>query len=1045
MRPLKLTMSAFGPYAEEETIDFTLLEDEKIFLITGPTGAGKTTIFDAMSYGIYGRASGNERESDNFRSDFAREDRLTFVELYFEIRGRSYYIKRTPQQKKKKLKGEGYTEQKSDAELKLPEGKVITGVTEVNKKIQELFGISYEQFRQIVMIPQGEFRELLSAGSRDREEIFRRVFGTQSFLRVQESLEVKAKALADAIKSFIEQRNTNIRNLNWEEREDFISLRNSDNLNLQELLSLSKVLMDEDKDKGRSLSKIIQALEEELLKYQQEITKAVQLNKELSDFKSLEMRRFELEGKKDYYYNHEFALEKGRKALTLRGKEEYEKNRRVNLSLKEKSLEESRKNLDSISMSLEESKLCLEREEGREEERKTLTSIVSDLTKNLEKVREFMEKRHTIEEVEKTLKLNEKRKSQKAAQVVEIKENLERLQEEIGILQSASISLKEKENDLKEKKEHKRKLDRLYSEEQRLSSIRDSYKICREDCLKEELVLKNAKGRYENLEDIYRKGQAGILGDMLQENIPCPVCGSLHHPSPARKMEGMPTEEELKDSKRVFEEKNKLYNELLNKLTELNTKGSEQGKTVNLLKEELSPFLTKDIDSVKKEELLSFVIREKLILEDELKSIDNEIFKLKEKENQLKNSLERQKHYKEELKVQEEEVKSLESTYLQSYGLYQRESEALKRLKEAMPSGIFSLEDLNREIEEKGNRLKDLEEKYKKAQENYNLLCNKKAAAEADNRNKEEDLRRGKEELKEAQRDLIEGVRQRGFKDIQDYERYKLSEDEIVRLDEEIKAYNEELKSITDRWAEREKVLQGLEPIDITIIENKVTSLKEEKQKLQEEERLLFSRITNNEKLLKEIIRLQNKIAEKEDSYLIFGELARVSKGNNPERISFERYVLAAYFDEIIEAANARFLKMTSGRYLLSRIKEKIKGNAQQGLELEVYDNYTGKCRHVKTLSGGESFKASLSMALGLADVVQANAGGISLETMFVDEGFGTLDPESLDNAISTLIELQSSGRLVGIISHVPELKERIQAKLVITTGVQGSHASFEL
>lgn len=205
----------------------------------------------------------------------------------------------------------------------------------------------------------------------------------------------------------------------------------------------------------------------------------------------------------------------------------------------------------------------------------------------------------------------------------------------------------------------------------------------------------------------------------------------------------------------------------------------------------------------------------------------------------------------------------------------------------------------------------------------------------------------------------------------------------------------------------------------------------------------MFSRLDNNIKTLKEIKKLNEKISEKEDDYKIIGELARISNGDNDERITFERYVLAAYFDEIIAAANIRLSKMTGGRFLLSRKEEKGKGRRQEGLELEVFDNYTGKARHVKTLSGGESFKASLSLALGLADVIQSYAGGISLDTIFIDEGFGTLDPESLDNAIETLVELQNGGRLVGIISHVPELKERIDSILEIIPTKEGSKARF--
>lgn len=1045
MRPLKLKMSAFGPYAGEETIDFTALQDKNIFLITGPTGAGKTTIFDGITFALYGRASGDERKSENFRSDFADEDRLTFVELWFEVKGKKYYIKRIPQQKKKKARGEGYTDQKSDAELQLSEEKVITGIKDVQEKINEIFGITYEQFKQIVMIPQGEFRELLSANSSEREIIFRKIFGTYSFRRVQELLEESSRELISGIKSFLEQRNTNIRNLQCGEDEEFENLKNAKDLNLTEILSRAEKLRKEDEIKRIELSEKIASIDEELNLIQKSIAEGVQINKKFQEKEILERKKQELEEKRYFYYNQEYLLNKARKAMAMQGKEEYYINRKNNVDLKGQASIKSEEALKHMEKLFLEAEGNIKAQEEKEEERKHLAAYIAEMNKDIDKVREYEIKKQSINEVFENLKLREKNKNDKVLFIEELKLNIDKVSQNLDRLKDTSSKLLEHNNHLKEKEEIKRKLDRLHLEDEKLTDIRNCFKNCRDKFTQAEACYKKSKEEFEYMDEVFRKGQAGILAEKLEENKPCPVCGALHHPSPAALIGGVPREEELKKSKVVYERNLEIYNNLLNELTRYKTQGISQKEVVDSIKEELKSFIIRDISNLEKEELTGFVSSEREGLNRDIELLKVKINSLKEDEKQLRLDTENLKKLKDKLIKEEKLLKDLDNLYLEAYGHYERESEGLRKLKEDIPEDISSLKALNEKINSHKNRLSLLEKEYKEAQSAFNKAGNDAAAARADRAVKQKEYEISKLELQGALNDFREAIKEKGFQDEGDYQNHKLKEEEIARIDKSIKDYNEEIKSTVDRFEEAIKNLEGLERVDISLIEQKHIDIKEKRSVLLEEDKKLFARMNNNQKLLGEIIKLQDVIKEKEESYRIIGELARVAKGDNNQRVSFERYVLAAYFDDIIEAANIRLLKMTSGRYLLSRIKEKGKGSAQQGLELEVYDNYTGKARHVKTLSGGESFKASLSMALGLADVVQSYSGGISLETMFVDEGFGTLDPESLDNAISSLIELQSSGRLVGIISHVPELKERIDARLEITPGMQGSHAEFVL
>ena len=1043
MRPLKLTMSAFGPYAGEEIVDFTLLKDKKIFLITGPTGAGKTTIFDAISFAIYGKASGGDRESENFRSDFAEEDRITYVELSFLLKGKEYYIKRIPQQLKKKRKGDGYTEQKSDAELISPEGKVYTGVTEVNKKIQELFGISYEQFKQIVMIPQGEFRELLSSNSKDREEIFRRVFGTYGFLKIQEKLDSGAKELENKIKSLKEQRGAYVKGISFPGNEEFSTLTSGDVLNIPEFLILSKRLIDEDKISRQELTELIHKKEEELASISQEITKGTSLNKELKALGELRERKRLLEDKKESYYALEYKLERSKKASAIRGKEDYLTSRSLYKDQCQKALEKDKQSLEKALEALSLRQQKLKEQEELKDYRKSLGESITELKKDIASVKEYEEKKLNINNIQRTYEALKKDRDTKQQLVDNTSKELTILGDFVSKHQAVPKELIIKENLYKETKELEVKLLKLYQEEERLLTLRKEFSEKRTLCKSKEDVFKRTKDLYDSLDLAFKKGQAGILGEELEEGRPCPVCGSTHHPAPAKRGKDIPSEEDLKKAKVNYEKSNKDFNEILSELAGLREKGSEQGRYVDELKHDISSKLTIDIISLPKEELLDNINNELQGVKSKLSSLKLELAELSKQDKALSQAIKEEEVLKVKLRALEEEKKALEEGYLSAYSTHEREKELLSHLERSLPQGVNSLIELQKLIGKKEEELHLLEESFKKAQEAYNDAVSEKSALEGNIRTREEALYKAKEELLLADTELKEALRLQGFQDREEYSSYKISDKEIEALEEDIKNFNQELKSIRDLCVEREKALQGAEPVSLEGLEEQLIAKGREKTDLTERERLIYSRISGNEKNLAAIEAIQVNLEGLEEEYSVIGELSKVSRGFNSERISFERYVLAAYFDEIITAANVRLNKMTSGRYALYRIQEKTKGSHQQGLDLEVYDNYTGKARHVKTLSGGESFKASLSMALGLADVVQANAGGISLETMFVDEGFGTLDPESLDSAISTLIELQKSGRLVGIISHVPELKERIEAKLIITTGIEGSHASF--
>lgn len=469
----------------------------------------------------------------------------------------------------------------------------------------------------------------------------------------------------------------------------------------------------------------------------------------------------------------------------------------------------------------------------------------------------------------------------------------------------------------------------------------------------------------------------------------------------------------------------------------------ESLKELNETKQKLVLALGKNILTMTHDEVLAYINENGPKLKAEVDLIESNIQKLDKSINEKASIESFIEKYQKDLQRKETELPIDEAEYTALYGRVMSEEEQLKSIEEEIPEEIRSSSKLLAKIKNLEVRLIALEKAYKEAQDNFNDAKNEYASIKADKEGKFRAIEESAKEVEFYQNSLKGKLLEYGFSDYEEYTRFKITEEEIKEIDRKIEEYYKKLQGLKGSLEKAENDAKGLKIVDIEELSKVFEELKERQKNLEDKEKNIFLRIKNNNNALKEIEKINEEIKNDEVQYGIVSDLAKTANGSNDEKITFERYVLAAYFDEIISAANLRLDKMTGGRFVLKRKEDRGKYGRQEGLELEVFDNYTGRARHVKTLSGGESFKASLALALGLADIVQAYAGGISLDTMFVDEGFGTLDPESLDHAIQCLIDLQKSGRLVGIISHVPELKERIDVRLEITPAKEGSRVSF--
>ncbi|QNU67049.1 AAA family ATPase [Ruminiclostridium herbifermentans] len=1073
MKPLKLTISAFGPYAGVQEIDFTIL-NEQIFLISGPTGAGKTTIFDAISFALFGEPSGSSRDRDSLRSDFAEPETETFVELNFELRGKVYKIRRSPQQEQKKLRGEGYTTRNADAELLMPDGTLITKISNVDEKINMLLGINKSQFKQIVMLPQGEFRKLLEADSNEREIIFRKIFGTEAFAEIQKKLENESKELYKEVHDIKTRIDTYIKHFDCGNKIELEEIRNSKNVNIDLFLEEIKKLSVADTEELGILKSQLEIITANQGTLKEEIAKSNEINKKLKDKEQISRDYAISIARTEEYSQKEADLEFARKALSISEIDEQCKITKQSIETKSGELTLAKQQAENSSKYylVCKEKLILEKE--KEPLKKKYEAELSVLNNMLPKVIQY----------DKSLKALETAKV-KSAEIINL------LEAEQRNLEVAKKNYKDQEENLKQlyiMESECAKLDKDISENKKLLIELDNINKLIISFIEQAELFEAKKldfegfdtefvkfrSKLEQLEDNYIRGQAGILAKTLHENEPCPVCGSLEHPNPAKAMESIPSEDELKELKKQYASLSDQRTDKLKVISELG--GNLESKKLEIK----NKFLTLESQSIHLFDMDSFnqlsedkqqSIQENndnktyfeidKLTKDRLESVRKEIMdrgkKLKaetlvliDKYKEKIGVVNKKGTFEQEYKVTSAKIEELEANVnrfniqkLSASEELARLSTAVSSIEAEVPEDIRSVAKLNAKLDEKKAIIEKLETDLKKAEQAAELAKEKQSEAETAVAVKTTSLNENIEESARLERILNERLIEGGFEDYNHYVKIKKTKAEILALQDEIALFFQKLKSQKDMLTHLEEETKALEFQNIEELETKYNLLIEEQKNVQAKQNVIFSRNTNNQKALSQLESLLAKVKVLEEKYGLVGELYKVAKGENSQRLTFERYVLAAYFDEIITAANLRLEKMTCSRYLLKRKEDKSKGRAQQGLELEVFDNYTGKARHVKTLSGGEGFKASLALALGLADIVQSYAGGISLDTLFVDEGFGSLDPESLDSAIQCLVDIQKTGRLVGVISHVDELKERIKGVLEICSNKEGSYARF--
>jgi exonuclease SbcC len=1059
MRPIKLKMTAFGPYSSVEIVDFQELEGRNLFLVTGPTGSGKTTVFDAISFAMYGEASGSNddgkgRTAESLRSQYSKDDVLTEVELDFLLKGIYYSVKRIPKQKKPRARGEGFTDQKPEAELLIGGGEsktVVTGVTKVNEKIESIMGINSNQFRQIMMIPQGEFREMLNADSKAREDVLRKLFDTSLYNQMQTNLDIKAKILSKKIEEKKNLRDHEVLKIEYGSDIDLQEMLSSKNKNIAEIIVRTSKNIEEEKTIIKKSTFLIneKAKGKDSLVVEKEKAKAGNEKLNKRDAVLEEVKKFE--SRKDEINTLMEKIAMGEKTSLILQIEKNCIDRKQELNSIKKSLDDKSKELVVVEKKLSETEKIFKEEDSKENSAKREKLVENlNLLKTLEdKVRNLENIRKAVEKLEKTTSDIEKKKKLSGNMTEENRKTLKSIQDRHDNSVKAKTKLAETISEYRQCEEIKKKLEKIELNFQKVKKVIYNLNKHQKSVESEVEKLKIIDKEYKKNKLGFLKNQAAVLAHELNEGIACPVCGSMDHPFPAEFSGDYISEDRINELEESVKKQEKKLNDETKKAALAKDNRIKLNEDRKVIIEELasysesindSSFSTTETVEQLREDSIVRVLEEYSSKLESIKAKGQKFRIIADEGEELSKKVEA---LTSGISKSEIEIENLISDYLISSNKLSVEKTKLEGIYSEVPEGLRNIKSLLAKIDQANMMKKNAEESYEKSRETLNnaKIIFEKTTASIEQLEKEEKKLAVK--FGNSKKELDEKIRISGFSSFESYENAKMKNEEIKAGKKMIDDYSKELHSLNQQHEKLLLETKDLKTKDIGEFDDLISKLTEKINVIIQERSKIENRMSSNSKIMKEVKSINNEIGGGEKSYSIMGNLARIAQGRNNGMITFERYVLAAFLDDILSAANIRLRKMSQGRYILSRTEELARRNKQSGLELEVFDNYTGKSRHVKTLSGGEGFKASLSMALGLSDVVQSHSGGVQLDTMFIDEGFGTLDQESLDNAVSCLIDLQESGRLVGIISHVQELKERIDTRLEVKSTNTGSTTEF--
>lgn len=1024
MKPISLTIEAFGPYRDSVTLDFSELQNHSMFLISGPTGAGKTSILDAMVYALYGEPSGEVRKIDAIRSDFAEPERMTRVDFSFAIGDAQYRIERLPKQMVAKKRGTGMREQNASAtvyEMKDGEWKVIaTSAAAIRDTIQHIIGFRKDQFLQVVLLPQGEFRKLLVASTNEREELLHTLFRTDLYRKLQEAIKSAYDDAKTGIEGNLMKQSALIQSTPHDEDTPVLTIEHVRNL-LKNRESRRNALVVE-RDEAVKVVDLFNTLRNEWALYNQAQQSLARATSQLDLVKAKEPERTQLREKVQFltsltpsYELYKQFSDKQAVLKTLETALSDAKKGVESASQHESKCTEDHDVLASQAETIQVKRTTLAQLQQQSEKfdelallNQELTTLKGNLeTQDSEKSDAALQAQHKIVADLDVALVEERKQFQANSKALE---SIPRIQEQLSQLQRYSELIAQKEKIQKD----------VDAKDRSLAAIDESVKI--------------SKVQLERLEHLMVEGRAFELAHLVVDNEPCPVCGSTEHPQLASRPELYPTKEEIESARAVRDEAlQKQASEIGQKETlviRLHELDEEVNGQVSKLTSSIEDFSEDTFDSIQ-QDLLSQMNRLTALHSDTeqlsktIATNEDALSLAKEKLAKLETAHKELLERLHDLEIQISSVqakidalsKSLPTTDLDAW---QKQIESLETEINAYDEQVevckTNLEVAREQLNAKRGRLETLSVQVEAETKSLDLIY--------------KEYTKSLKSTSLCEDDFVEVLG--------DYKALDTFRTELHALDE---AFNKAQAVYDAAIKATEAVVKSSNSVSDEVYDAAVVHRDTVVGNL-----AAWDKETKHiETTLEALEELDIAMGEARNEVEFLSRLNDLANGGEQgfKNVTFERYVLGAILDEVVYAANLRLQKMSRSRYSLERSDYTGGGRGKQGLDLAVMDAFTGQSRPANTLSGGETFLASMALALGLADVIQSYAGGIHMDTMFIDEGFGTLDPDTLDLAMETLVQLQSSGRLIGMISHVPELKTRIPAHLEVTRADDGSTAKF--
>ncbi|EPF7976550.1 AAA family ATPase [Vibrio harveyi] len=1011
MKPIKLTMQAFGPFAQTETIEFDKLGTNPLFLINGPTGSGKTSILDAICFALYGETTGNERQGIQMRCDMAAPTLLTEVTLEFSLHGKSYRVIRSPEQEAPKARGEGMTVRKHTAALYeiTDEEKLITSkTTQVKTEVTNIIGLNETQFRQVMVLPQGKFRELLLATSKEREEIFGQLFQTDIYKKIEYALKDKASAISKAKDEFDNQIRGALQVAGVSSEAELTEQREA----------LSVQFESVQKQEQESLAQL-NALKTEL-------QKAEALSNEFKKREQAEIALKQHLEQSDAVSSRQLQLDNAKKASKV-------ELPYVTLQSASKQTQELEQKVAKLSQDLTVANDAVKSKEGALQTAKEQAAQLPKLTEQQYQLEGMKGKLVEKSELEKAINAGLTQKSEFEATLkkyIALKEKLtleaQQGQKSLDQARVDVASIGSVEAEIKQQQ-------RLMQDLQKLTGL--NQELAKLDALtpSKQALVDQAKARYvelqrsaDTLELSWHNAQAAVLAQRLQAGEMCPVCGSVEHPQPAQFVGEEVTKEQVQRARNTEREGQVALNQLSNQLEQHNIAVGQYKQQIEQLSVELGQNASMDLGAL---QASMQQLNERL---QQLSSIN--LVQLEQSVNELN----------QRCVTGEGKINDLQNQMAANESTIKVNREQLAKLSASLDAKYSSLEVLEQDIVAIQKQITELNTAFESAQNHLQQAVLAKTNIESQLTTNQQWLNEALERLNTAKTDWAQALQTSAFEDEAQFLASKVDEAEMQIWQKEIDAFKQTQIKLEQTLADLSSTLKDLALPDLEGFNAKLNSVQQsyvEARNQLDSTRSLFERL---EKVRNDIATLHDKNTKLEDEYKVFGTLYDVASGKTGSRISLHRFVLGVLLDDVLIQASQRLSLMSKGRYILARKTEGFKGAAGRGLDLVVEDSYTGKTRDVATLSGGESFMAALALALGLSDVVQSYSGGIRLDTLFIDEGFGSLDPESLDLAIQTLVDLQQTGRMIGVISHVSELKEQMAQRIDVEPSRLGSTVSVK-